>query len=151
IQLWKQANERCAFRSTKFHHDGKTLRCVNRVGIEKQQPLSPRMPDSLVESMSLSGPACRQMLDREHPNARIALGKSTRDLGGAVGAAVVDDQDLEVRISLPAHRRQAVAEIQLFILGWNDRRDKRSARLLEAGRTGREHALAAQNDLNDEQ
>ena len=51
--------------------------------------------------------------------------RSPRDLAGPVGAAIVDDQDFEVRIGLPANRGQAFGQVELFVLGRKDRRDQR--------------------------
>ena len=47
-------------------------------------------------------------------DAGVALGELSRDLAGAVGAAIVDDQDLEIRIGLPADRAEAVGQVELL-------------------------------------
>ena len=79
-----------------------------------------REPQGLVEGVGLAGPARRQVLDREQTHPRVALGELARDLGCPVGATIVYDQDLEVRIVLPADRAQAVGQVQLFVLGGKD-------------------------------
>ncbi len=84
-------------------------------------------------------------------HAAIARGELARDLAGPVGAAIVDDQDLEIRIGLPADGGEAVGEVELFILGGKDRRDERWVGMLETRRVVREDSLATENDLDHEQ
>ena len=97
---------------------------VLRVGVEEPEPVAAGHLGGHLQGVGLAGPAGRQVGDRDHPDPRIGTGEVAGDRAGPVGAPVVDDQDLEVRILLAADRGQAVGQGRLLVLGRDDRRDQ---------------------------
>ena len=121
-QLGQKADESRPVRPGKLHHDRQTFRRVERVCVKEQEPLSPGELNGVVERVSLARPVRRQMIDGEDADARITLGDPACDFRGPVGAAVVDDQDFQVRIRLAANGAEAFGEVSLLVLGRKNRR-----------------------------
>ena len=76
-----------------------------------------------MQRMSFACPAGGKRFDRHNPDARVRLGNGASNRAGTVGAAVVDDENLEIRVCLLADRREAVGQGRLFVARGNDRGD----------------------------
>ncbi len=82
---------------------GQQLGLVPGVGIGEQQDRAAGLPRALFAGPWLPVPPRRQRLSRDQPRPRVPRCDRRYDLGGAVGGAVVDDQDLGIHSGL-GHR-----------------------------------------------
>jgi hypothetical protein len=93
-----------------------------RTGVQEQQVRGLGAPGPLHAGPVLPHPPGGQRGLVEHRDPRIAAG----DVGGAVGGAAVDDDDLEIRVRLPSEGLQASADRLGLVPGRDDHAHPRS-------------------------
>src|SRR5271156_4008418 len=97
---------------------------MQRVRVQKKQPLTVGELRTMFERMSLAGPSAGQVVDRQDADAWVGMRDLASDLGGLIRAPVVHDEDLEVRIGLSLNRLQAIGQVSFLVLGRQDCADQ---------------------------
>ena len=112
---------------------------VPDVGVGEEEDLASRRTRSVLARPGLSKPLGRQVrvVDDAYPSVR--AGHRPRDVAGAVGRSVVDDDDFERGVRRRQRRPHACLDVPPFVARGHDDRDQRRV----GRRLGREIAEVA--------
>jgi hypothetical protein len=115
-----------------LHERADEVPVERRVGVERHEELAAREPQTEVRGRGPAHAAARGVVADQADLARARVGQHFRV--GPIGAVVVDDQDLEVRVVLIAERAHALADGLGFVAaGHHDRHERQALPVLRLG------------------
>ncbi len=106
------------------HHPEKRIAVEQRVGVDAHEVLGRARERPGAQRHGLAVVA----REGDHPQARDAPGELGEDASGPVGAAVVDGDDLEIRIEIFVQVLDGVADDQFLVVAWHENGHARQAR-----------------------
>ena len=90
------------------------------IGVGEEQDFAVGSVGAALGRVGLAEPSRREFVDVQHLEARVAGAEAFGDLRGAVGGAVVDEDDLVVRVAQVEERPQGRFHGALLVVGGDD-------------------------------
>ena len=97
----------------------------DHVGVGEEQDFAGGRVSAALGRVGLAEPAGREFVDVQHLQARVSGAQPLGDLAGAVGGAVVDEDDLVVGVAKGEERAQGPFHGARLVVGGDDDREAR--------------------------